>query len=1221
MDRVLGIDLGTNSIGWAIVDKENGFATLVDKGVTIFQEGVAREKNVERPLVQDRTQARASRRHYFRRRLRKIELLKILVRENMCPSIPDDAFCDWKENKRFPLQADFLAWLRTDENTGDNPYTDRYRCLTEKLDFKRKEDRYCFGRALYHINQRRGFLSNRKDASDDSETGKVKDSINSLSKHMNDAGCNYLGEYFYKLYQTDDKSVAKIRCNYTSRNEHYKSEFDRICQLQEISGKLVDELYRAIFFQRPQKSQKGQVGKCTFERNKPRCPLSHPRYEEFRMWQFINSIKVKSPDDEEYRFLNKDETYNIIPLFLRKSKTSFDFEEIAKKIAGKGNYGYVDDVREVPFRFNYRMKSSVAGCPVLCGILSFLGNDSKYDSWDTDLASIYIRSNKKTVDETVNDIWHSLFSFTDDELLVKWLSKNFQTSEESARILATKVRIPSGYASLSLKAISRILPFLKKGYRYDHAVLLAGIPNAFSISERRNGALILNAQKAIIEELERIDCGLIQVDPKQGKFVALQELLKNDFAAEHTERIYHPSMIEVYPQVTPDKNGNYKLGSPRIASVKNPMAMRALFKLRALINELLKDGLIDRNTKINIEFARGLNNANVRKAIEAFQRDRENKRNQYRQSIIQLYKNATGKDVVPTDDDILRYQLWEEQKHICLYTGATIGITDFIGETSVYDIEHTVPRSRGGDNSDVNKTLCLNKFNRDVKKAKLPSELAEYNEILTRVETLGWKNNIDELQFKIDCRRRDAKSAETKEAKDAAIQRLHQARLELDYWKGKYERFVLKKVPEGFSNRQGVDIGIIGRYARLYLQSVFPRIYVVKGSTTADFRKVWGLQDDYEKKSRANHSHHCIDAITIACIGKVEYDRWKIYSEWLDRYTFGDGPRPHFEKPWPTFTEDVKAVSSEILIAHTSSDNMGKQSKKRLRINGKLKYGANGQPLFATGATARGSLNKDTFYGAIDWNGEIRYVVRKSLDSIKETDVKNIVDPVVRQKVEDAIDAKGFKKAISEPVWMNEEKHIPIKKVRLFTPSVTSPLKLKKQRNLSSKEYKRNYYVVGDGNYCMAIYGAQTRKPSFRLIGNLEAARLFNSGAKSIIPESDDNDLPLSFVLKPGIMVIFYQESPSEVRSCSNEELSKRLYKVRALSATLKSGKYPFGTVELWHHSESRQKVDLKSQNGLWKTGEEYRPIIGLYHTQLKCLVEGYDFELTVDGKINFLHG
>ena len=77
----------------------------------------------------------------------------------------------------------------------------------------------------------------------------------------------------------------------------------------------------------------------------------------------------------------------------------------------------------------------------------------------------------------------------------------------------------------------------------------------------------------------------------------------------------------------------------------------------------------------------------------------------------------------------------------------------------------------------------------------------------------------------------------------------------------------MTSVPEGFSNRQGVDIGIIGKYGREYLKTVFPKVYTVKGSTTAEFRKMWGLQPEYAKKERVNHTHHCIDAITIACIG------------------------------------------------------------------------------------------------------------------------------------------------------------------------------------------------------------------------------------------------------------------------------------------------------------------------------------------------------------------
>lgn len=1218
MDKILGIDLGTNSIGWAIVSKDENKTVLLDRGVCIFQEGVAREKNAEKPSVQERTQARASRRHYFRRRLRKIELLKVLVANNMCPYLPEDSLKLWKEKKLFPLDDDYLTWLRTDDNLNDNPYTDRYRCITEKLDFSKQEDRYCFGRAMYHIVQRRGFLSNRKDSSDSSETGKVKSSISDLSAQIAKAGCTYLGEYFYKLYNTEDKSYQRIRNTYTSREEHYRKEFDHICSFQNISLPLKYALERAIFYQRPLKSQKGLVGKCAFEKNKPKCPVSHPRFEEFRMWQFINSIKVKGPYDEEYRTLTQKEKSGIIPLFLRKSKASFDFEDIEKKIAGKGNYGYIDEKKDVPYRFNYREKSGVTGCPVLSGILSFLGDDTVYDAWDSDLASLYLRAEGKTIDQIVNDIWHALFSFTDDDKLISWLCKNFQVEYDKASYLATKVRVPSGYASLSLKAISRILPFLKKGYRYDEAVFIAGVPNVFS-SESKSTEKIKEAQSAVSNELECIREGIVKVDKKTGTYGVIQDLLRSDFGAQYAERIYHPSMIETYRAVIPDTNGNFRLGSPRVPSIKNPMAMRALFRLRALINDLLASGKIDKETIINIEFARGLNNANMRKAIEAVQRNNEKLNRQYCDEIEKLYLEATGCQITASDSDILKYKLWEEQKHICPYTGHNIAITDFIGDNPSFDIEHTVPRSRGGDDSQKNKTLCQNHFNRSVKRNMLPSQLANHTEIIARIESFGWKEKIDSLQASIDTCRRRAKFADTKQSKDSAIQSMHEYRIAMDYWKGKVERFSMREVPSGFSNRQGVDIGIIGRYARMYLQTIF-KTYIVKGSTTADFRKAWGLQDEYEKKSRINHAHHCIDAITIACIPKDAYDIWKRYAEENEHYLYGEGKRPHFDKPWPTFTEDVKTLTSEIIVSHHTPDNMGKQTRKRVRIRGKVQYGSDSQPLYVSGATARGSLNKATFYGAIEYNGERKYVIRKSLDSISESDIKHVVDPVVQQKIMDAVSAKGFKKAVSDGIWMNEEKRIPIKKVRLFTPTVTSPAALKKHREQSDKDYKRNYYVVNDGNYCMAIYGAKTKKPSFKLFSNLDAARLINNGHNSLVPMSDDNDLPLSFVLKSGTMVLFYENTPEELYNCTAVELSKRLYKVIGLSSLTVQKKYLYGTIVLRHHLEARQSVDLKAKNGEWKTGEEYRPIIGVLHTQMKCFVEGVDFSIGVDGTVKFFH-
>ena len=111
-----------------------------------------------------------------------------------------------------------------------------------------------------------------------------------------------------------------------------------------------------------------------------------------------------------------------------------------------------------------------------------------------------------------------------------------------------------------------------------------------------------------------------------------------------------------------------------------------------------------------------------------------------------------------------------------------------------------------------------------------------------------------------------------------------------------------------------------------------------------------------------------------------------------ERYRFSTADRPRFPKPWPTFTEDVKSISDSILISHYTSSNLSKHTKKKLRVRGKLQYGENGENLYIQGDTARCSLHEQTFYGAIKKNDEIKYVVRKSLDSLDPKDIDKIVD-------------------------------------------------------------------------------------------------------------------------------------------------------------------------------------------------------------------------------------
>lgn len=1212
MTKILGLDLGTNSIGWAITEKQDNSFALLERGVDIFQEGVNRTKTGEEPMVKIRTDARALRRHYYRRRLRKIELLKVLVANNLCPYLSNEQLDAWRYKKQYPLVDEFMAWLRSCDS--NNPYADRYKSLTKVLDLNNQEDRHTLGRALYHLSQRRGFLSNRKDA-EGGEDGKVVGSIKRLDEKMAEAGCSYLGEFYYKLFLADKKIRTGDEYGYAGRIAHYEKEFNAICEKQRLSDDLREALHRAIFFQRPLKSQKGLVGSCTFEKDKTRCPISHPRFEEFRMWCFLNNVKVKTYLDDEYRPLNEEEISKALPMFYRKSRPNFDFEDIAKAVAGKkrGCYAYKEDKCDAPYRFNFRMTTSVSGCPVTAQLREIFGNE-----WENSICEVYLKGGGKSQCQIVNDVWHSLYFFDDNDKLYTWAKTNLQLEDgEAAKFV--KIKTPQDYASLSLCAIDKILPWLRLGYRYYEAVFLANLPQVVAADAWGNEGI----RKRVVDAVTTVVAESCNAKGATMENVIYNALLDCGLCGDEIriDRLYHPSMIETYQDAKPDEQELTLLGSPRTSSVRNPMAMRALFRLRVLVNNLLKEGKIDCDTKINIEFARGLNNANKRKAIEVYQREQEKRHKEYAENIRKLFKEECGVDIEPMEDDILKYQLWEEQNHQCLYTGQTIRISDFIGANPRFDIEHTVPRSRGGDNSQMNKTLCESNFNRDVKKGKLPAELANHAEVLARIEQLGWDDKCEELYKQIE---RTKGSFSTKEIKDAMIQKRHRLMMELDYWKGKLSRFTMTEVPEGFSNRQGVDIGIIGRYARLYLKTVFNKVYVVKGATTADFRRAWGLQEEYAKKERVNHIHHCIDAITIACIDSKSYQEWATYQrevEYTEKYHIA---RPQFPKPWATFTEDVKAVADDLLVSHYTADNVPKHTRKKLRVRGKVQLNAEGKPIYVQGDTARAALHQQTFYGAIKRDDEIKYVVRKALDALQPADVDKIVDKAVRECVEKAIEREGFKNAMSKPICFNEAKKVYIKKVRIYTPSITSPIHLKKHQILSRFDHKQEYYVANDGNYCMAIYEGEARgkiKRTFQIVNNLEAAKFYNGKTNryDLVPQSDDNDYPLQYILRIGTMVLFYENSPEELYDCSRAELSKRLYKLMGFS-TLTVSNNSYGRLTFKHHQEARPAGELKAKNGTWSATEEYRPIIGLLHTQLNMLVEGRDFEITVTGEIKFKH-
>lgn len=1453
MAKILGLDLGTNSIGWAIVERENNEFSLVNKGVRIFSEGVKTEKGIESSRAAERTSYRSARKIKYRRKLRKYETLKVLSKNGMCPLSIEEVE-EWKKSgfKDYPMNPEFLKWLSTDDNENINPYLFRDRASKQKVTLLE------LGRAFYHIAQRRGFLSNRLDQSaegifeyhnpeiqsriedldstelildelkdyfinvgiiDETEKngfkkdldegekklktlynslhaitkknekdvakckveliirlnkkedlGKVKGKIKDISQAMHDGNFKTLGQYFFSLY-----NKGKIRNQYTSREEHYLDEFIIICKAQAIgtineneqlpekkfSG-LAKDLYRAIFFQRPLKSQKGLIGKCSFETSKSRCSVSHPDFEEYRMWTYLNTIKIGTQNDKTLRFLTQDEKLKLIPKFLRK-KDNFNFEDLAKELIEKGaKFGFYKSSKrnEFHYLFNYKPNDTVSGCVVSASLKNAIGED-----WKTKIFTYKTLNSKgievqRSVD--YKDLWHLLSVATSDIYLYEYAKEKLSLDDKSAKLFS-KIKLKKDFASLSLSAITKILPYVREGLLYSHAVFMANIENIVdeNIWQNKNQRKYIQSKIAGLVEnytfeknqLEIIN-GIIKdckvkgeyyskeaesvykndlskklvsfykyhkIDDKQEqdtilnklfpifieqlkkyKFIKIQGLDekvldflkgKNDdgevFCSNpnRLKKLYHPSDIEVFKKVIIiDENGDETLvlGSPLTSSIKNPMAMRALHQLRKVLNTLILENQIDENTRIHIEMARELNDANKRKGIQDYQNLNKKFREDAIKEIKKLYFDECKKEVEPTVDDILRYQLWIEQDRKEIYEdGKNISICDIIGSNPAYDIEHTVPRSISQDNSQMNKTLCSQKFNRDIKGQKMPFELTNHAEILPRID--HWRKEAEKLTYEIDGIVKSTKAAATKEAKDKKIRYRHFLTLKRDYLKGKYERFIWEEPRVGFKNSQIPDTGIITKYSQAFLKSYFNRVESVKGGMVAEFRKQWGIQESfidengfkqYKVKDRSKHTHHTIDAITIACMTKDKYD--VLARAWtLEDAQNKKEAKAIIEKakPWKTFKEDLLKIEEEILVSHYTPDNVKKQSKKIVRVRGKKQYiaeiernetgkaipkqDANGKiiyklnekgeklPRLQQGDTIRGSLHQDSIYGAIKNplnTEEIRYVLRKDLESLKANDIENIVDETVKEKVKEAVENKILilssnaqqSNKLEGTVWMNQEKQVPIYKVRIYANSVKNPLQIKDHSLLSKSrhEHKQKVYGQNDENYAMAIYELDGKR-EFELINNFNLAKLMKEGQglyplhkekivkgkKVLMPIAKSNNRDV--VLKKGQQVIFYDKEVENPKDISHIiDFKGRIYIIEGLSINrVKSGNnlFEYGVIMLRYTKEARKADDIKKDkfkpDGDFKLGEN-KPTRKMSPGQFTAFVEGIDFKVLTTGKI-----
>ncbi|HOX27644.1 MAG TPA: type II CRISPR RNA-guided endonuclease Cas9, partial [bacterium] len=168
-----------------------------------------------------------------------------------------------------------------------------------------------------------------------------------------------------------------------------------------------------------------------------------------------------------------------------------------------------------------------------------------------------------------------------------------------------------------------------------------------------------------------------------------------------------------------------------IDASSNPAVRRALNELRKVVNAVIRE--YGKPDEIRVELARDLKRS--RKERDEIWKANNNRRREREKAAGRLLEEGLKKE--PSRTDIEKWLLFEECGGICPYTGKPISFESLFGPSPQFDVEHIVPFSRCLDNSFLNKTLCHNEENRNVKKNKTPWEAyhgtGKWDEIIQRV--------------------------------------------------------------------------------------------------------------------------------------------------------------------------------------------------------------------------------------------------------------------------------------------------------------------------------------------------------------------------------------------------------------------------------------------------------------------------------------------------------
>ncbi len=829
----LGLDIGTNSIGWWVYASEEGkIISVLDGGVRIFSDG--RDPKSRASLAVDRRAARAQRRRRDRFLRRKTALMKRMAEVGLMPTDP--------------AEAKTLEQL--------DPFALRATGLDEALPLVH------FGRALFHLNQRRGFKSNRKTDRGDNESGKIKDATKRLDEEMASKMARTYGEFLHMRRaekpekpdtqlkvnkdgsRSDDRQTKTVRTrlsiarrdnadkaeagyDFYPDRRHLAEEFERLWAAQArhhpevLTDDLRDEIGLIIFHQRPLKTP--EVGLCLFT-DERRIPNAHPMSQRRILFETVNNLKIAARG-EPARGLTREERDRIVHSLDNKKHTK-SLGGMAMKLKALGK---VIGLRpEQHFTLETANRDAIACDPVRA---SLSHPDRFGPRWST---------LNWTAQWDVIQRVRAVQSDAEHAALVRWLMAHHSLDHDHAGGVAN-APLPEGYARLGRTATRRILAALEaEVIPYNEAVANCG----WHHSDRRTGEIL-------------------------------------------TELPYYGQILDRH--VIPGTYDETDDEITRYGRITNPTVHIGLNQLRRLVNRIIT--VHGKPDEIVVELARDL------KLSEDQKREVQRDIKKNTDAAIMRGKKLEQMGVPNNGANRLVMRLWETlgddvMIRNCPYTGQRISAGMLFDGSC--DVDHILPYSRTLDDSFANRTLCLKEANRQ-KRNQTPweawGETPQWEAIAANLKNLSgnkaWRFAPDAME-----RFEGENDFSARALKDTQ----YLARIARSYLDALYDGQDRKN-----------------------------HVWVVPGRLTEMLRRHWGLNGITEladsdahtvkAKNRTDHRHHAIDAAVVAATDPSLIKRIADIAK-TDEFNGAEQVARSVPPPWEHFRADIAAQLQRIIVSH-----------------------------------------------------------------------------------------------------------------------------------------------------------------------------------------------------------------------------------------------------------------------------------------------------------------